>query len=309
MRELSMRSRNWYPLHTRHQNRPDASQLVAYQHAVWRIVKVEDALLSETDREKWLDCGMPDLETWQQRPYRVTMDWVGGAKPPWTDDGDDHKRGTVDIPAAKYFQWDVYAGGRWPQCSCCGEPMPCRAELEDHQVTASLDRVARLESIPPGACWACGEPITTRQKTVTYPGENLDLPGGQQVHFHTRGQCRGSAHDYEERWVASDPRRERILTWPRCEGILVVHADGSSECVPGRAPLGGEYYEPQTDCRGHLTHDHSVHRACYVHEDYFQQGGYEAGRCPRGCDPAEHRGTTTTRRPDRREPSPGGLFQ
>src|SRR5205085_8291397 len=107
------------------------------------------------------------------------------------------RRGEIRVPAGTFTSWHVYQDGRWPQCSCCGEPMPCRAELEDRQVTQSLDRIARLEAIPPGACWACAEPITRRQKVVTYPGENLDLPGGQQPYFHTRGQCRPSAERYE----------------------------------------------------------------------------------------------------------------
>ena len=87
------------------------------------------------------------------------------------------------------------------------------------------------------------------------------------------------------------------------------HADGSSECVSGRSPLGG-VCESQPGCQGHTTHDHhSVIRACYVHEDYLGPSAeYEQqGRCPRGCDPANHRGTATTPRPKRRPPSIGVL--
>lgn len=298
----------WYPLLTDSQNRPGNGQLLAYKHAVWKVVEVEDVPLSEDDRELWLDRGMPDLDTWPGRPYKMTLEWVGGAEPPWFKEGNSHRRGTVTIPASRYgsVSWRVYRDGRWPQCSCCGEPMPCRAELQERQVAAGMDRIARLEAVLPGACWACTEPVTSRQDSVTYPGENLDLPGGQEPVFHTRGKCSGSARRYEEKWVSADPRRERILTWPRCDGILVVHADGSSECASGRDPLG-QHRESQPDCRGHLTHDHGTIRACYVHENYFQNG-WEKGRCPRGCDPANHCGTNVAQRPKRRQPSIGWLF-
>jgi hypothetical protein len=299
----------WHPLRTTTESRPDKGALIAHEHTVWKVTEVADRPLSEEDRQVWLDHGMPDLDTWNRRPYEMAVEWVGGAPPSWAGQKDGHRSGVIRVPAGKHISWRVYKGDRWPQCSCCGEPMPCRAELEDHQVTASLDRVARLESIPPGACWACSEPITSRQQSVTYPGENIYLPGGQQPVFHTRRMCVGSAHVYEEKWLAADPRRERILTWPRCGGILIVHADGSNECVSGRHPLGQDC-ESQPDCRGHDTHDHGVLRACYVHEDYFGSAHkMERGRCPRGCDPGNHGGTRTKPRPKRRQPSTGALFQ
>ena len=284
----------WYPLRTSNKPHPKPGQLIAHKHAVWRVDKVQDAPLSDADRDKWLEAGMPDLSTWAGRPYRVDVDWVAGAKPDWltpTETG-----GKMNIPAGTYMDWQVYEGNRWPQCSCCGEPMPCRAELEDHQVITSLDRVAKMEAIPPGACWACAGPITTRQKSVTYPGDNIDLPGGQQPRFHTRASCRSTAERYEERWLAVDPRRERLLTWPSCPGLLLVHAYGDSECVADRDPLGRDC-EPVRDCRGHDTHNHRMLAACYTRDNYF--GRPEAGCCPRGCDPRNHVGAAPRPRPGR----------
>jgi hypothetical protein len=302
--------RDWYPSLTQSRyDRPEAGQVIAYRHAVWKVTQVKDVPLGDDDKELWLKRGMPDLETWRGRPYKVSVGWLGGAKPSWFDEVGEIKTGSVVIAAEAYMTWYVYDDGRWPQCSCCGEPMPCRAALEDEQVNSSLDRVAKLEAIPPGVCWACSEPITTRQKSVTYPGDNIDLPGGQEPSFHTRQQCRGSAERYERKWIAADPRRERILTWPKCGGILVVHADGSSDCVSGRSPLGGDECVSQPDCEGHLTHDHGSIRACYVHEDYMRPSAWGEGRCPRGCDPASHHGTRMLSRPERREPSAGGLLQ
>lgn len=296
----------WYPLRTSSQHRPEQGQLIAHEHAVWRVNDIADIPLSETDRELWLKRGMPDLATWGERPYKLAVEWVGGAAPPWAKDGDQRKLGEIEVPAGAFTDWHVYRGDRWPQCSCCGEPMPCRAELEDAEVNRSLERLARLEAIPVGACWDCVEPITRRQKWVTYPGENLDLPGGQQPYFHTRGKCRPTAERYEKKWISADPRRERILTWPHCGGMLIVHADGSSECVAGR-DLIGQDHEPQPGCGGHLTHDHGVHKACFV-KDFTSNPRVHQVACPRGCDPKNHRGTWTTPRPERRQPSVGHLF-
>lgn len=305
-----MSRRDWYPSLTQnHYTRPEAGQVIAYKHAVWKVTKVEDVPLGDDDKELWLKRGMPDLETWSRRPYKVSVEWLGGVRPSWFDEVGEIMTGSVVIPAEAYITWHVYADGRWPQCSCCGEPMPCRAALEDEQVTSSLDRIAKLEAILPGACWACQEPITARQKSVTFPGDNIDLPGGQQPIFHTRQQCRGSAERYERKWIAADPRRERILTWPKCGGILVVHADGTTDCVSGRSPLSGEECVSQPDCEGHLTHDHGVIRACYVHEDYLQPSAWGEVGCPRGCDPASRHGTRVLRRPERRQATTGDLFR
>ena len=121
-----MRSRQWHPLNTVDRSRPETGQLVAFRHAVWRTVKVENSTLTDKDRDVWLERGMPDLDRWHQRPYKVTVAWVGGAPPEWAANGDDRKRGTIHIPAGDRQQWNVYPRGRWPQCSCCGEPVPCR---------------------------------------------------------------------------------------------------------------------------------------------------------------------------------------
>lgn len=298
--------REWYPLNARrHYRRPEPGQLIAQHHVVWRVVRVDDVPLTEDDRQVWMDSGMPDMGTWRKRPYKLSVEWVGGVKPAWVEK--HGTQGSLDVRAGARLSWFIYPAERWPQCSCCGEPMPCRAELADRQVTESLERVEQMEAIPSDACWACSEPITTRQKSVTYPGENLDLPGGQQPHFHMRRQCRGLAFKYEERWLAVDPRRERILTWPKCDGILLVHADGSSECVSDHDPVGGRR-QSQPDCRGHLTHDHSAQTACFAQGNYLNPGAWGNASCPRGCKRSEHRGIgAQSPRPVRRQSDTGGL--
>jgi hypothetical protein len=295
------RNRTWNPLQTDRRRRPETGNLIALDHAVWRIAAVTDLPFSDTDRETWMDVGMPDPATWHGRPYRADVDWVAGVRPDWALTG-PVDTASVDIAANNSWsgaQWDVYPpSGRWPQCSCCGEPMPCRAEMEDREVTAGLNLVEKFAKRLPGCCWGCEEPITRRQKSVTYAGDNLDLPGGPEARFHTRADCHYYACRYELRWIAVDPRRERVLTYPKCAGILVVHGDGSSECRSGTSALGG-VRESERECRGHLTHDHAAHQACYVGDSYFVQLADMPG-CPRGCPRDEtHPGTRTTPRPPR----------
>ncbi|MFI1194060.1 hypothetical protein ACH4T9_12495 [Micromonospora sp. NPDC020750] len=297
----------WYPHHTQTVYQPPtAGRLIGRDHAVWQILKVTNSDLSDRDREMWLDAGAPDLATWKGRPYSVDLRWVAGARPPWNTD-DDGLDGCVEIPAGR-STWHLYPeSGRWPSCSCCGEPMPCRAELQDQEVSAGLNRVEKLASRQPGCCWGCGEPITRRQKAVVYPGDNLDLPGGIPVAFHARESCHGQASAYELRWIALDPRRERILTYPKCRGILIVHADGSSECQSGQDAIG-TYAQGEPDCRGHLTHDHGSQSACYVGGAWFATKADMPG-CPRGCSKGDaHPGTRTKPRPPRPQPDSAALF-
>lgn len=267
--------------------RPDPGDLIASAHTVWRVIRVEDLDLDDNDTAIWISAGMP--AEWTRRPYRVTFEYVAGARPSWAAPGKPVGRSGLDVRGGNLGTWYVYReSGRWPMCSCCGEPMPCRAELRDKAVTAGAAKLEMLSRRGPGDCWHCGEPVTHRHKAVTYPGDNLDLPIGPTVKFHLRKECRPWAERYEERWIAADPRRERILTYPGCGGSLIVHHDGSSECHP-RTDKWSRPAAP--DCQGHTTHDHTGAAACYVY-----------GPCPRGCLADEtHPGITHALRPERRD--------
>ena len=280
-------------------NRPIPGRLVAFRHGVYKVEAVEFLALDDDDRDVWLSWGTPDIESWARRPYTATLRYVAGWHPSVPDGKEWDGLATITVRAKHHARWMHYpVSGRWPMCSCCGEPMPCRAELEDRQVTASLDRIADLESKLPGCCWACSEPISSRHQAVHYEGENIDLPGAHSPDFHLRAKCFGAAKRYEERWVAVDPRRERIITYPKCRGSLIVHHDGSTECTNGEAPFFGVEMSTQSDCRGHETHDHSVFIACFTE-----------GPCPRGCKRDGHRGAMPKPRPKLRasqqEPIPG----
>ena len=130
-----MTRRDWFPLGTQSSgySPPTTGDLIAREHAVWRVEAVADLPLDADDREKWMEAGAPD--PWHGRPYEVHVVFVGGARPTWAGVNDTAVKGKVKVPASAYGRhnaWPTYPpSGRWPQCSCCGEPMPCRAELQD----------------------------------------------------------------------------------------------------------------------------------------------------------------------------------
>jgi hypothetical protein len=260
-------------------------------HAVWRVIEVgplERARWNEQDEDhhaRYLAhlAELPEEKqakfTWSYEPYEVDLEFVGGTNPmPRDGRGEQRTHTRVTVHAGESKVWSVYRDGRWPQCSCCGEPMPCSSEVRDRQVEAELSIFEHHAAKLPGCCWACCEPITARQQSVTYAGPNLDLPGGPEVMFHTRRRCRPGAERYEGRWRAEDPDRPRILTWPSCPGTLIVHGDGTSECFGGH-----------DDCHGHDTHNHGCHACCLI----------QSHGCPRGCDGENHPGTRPRRRPNR----------
>ena len=252
-----------------YERRPTVGDVVAQNHAVWRIVEVRDIRFDDDDQQKhrewqpWPGPPIPANE-WRLRPFAVSAEWVGGVMPAWVSDG--QKVGAYAVRARHHVSWYVYPGGRWPQCSCCGEPMPCRASITDAQVAVEVAKFEAAAAILPGSCWGCGKPVTSRQRSVSYPGENLDLPGGPSVRFHAAKDCRWKAERYEARWLKVNPGRARRLTWPYCRGHLFWHADGTSECVGGRP-----------GCEGHHTHNHGIQSGCR---------NMDHG-CPRGCDPKD----------------------
>lgn len=261
--------------------------LIFYKHTVWKVDDLVDLPIEGNDHEVWTREGQPDAETWPNRPYRAHLTYLGGARPRHAEDGDDVLGGTLIVPASIVRRsWYVYPGGRWPACSCCLEPAPCRAEMEDRQVEQDMRNLGKYAGRLPGACWACEEPITKRQVSVIYTGINLDYPLGPQVMFHTRAKCEHAARRYEERWLAADPDRPRILTYPYCPGRLYVHQDGSSECVSWTR--SGEPVESADGCQGYSTHDHGSRAACYL----------RSHGCPQGCTSNGHPGA----RPGDRQP-------
>lgn len=261
----------WYPTGAKpaYGKRPAIGRLMPYAHEVYRVVAYREIDPDDyTDQER-ADAAHPFLGG---EPYHLMVEKIADPEP--------RRHYGMRVPG-RFREFYVYPqSGRWPQCSCCGEPMPCRAEMEDRAVTGAVEEMERHARKIPGCCWACGEPITSRQEAVVYAGVNLDAPGGPEVRFHTRRKCWPSAIHYEDRWRADDPTRPRILTYPACKATLIVHADGSSEC------FGGE-----EDCHGHLTHDHGSRAACYT----------QSHGCGRGCTQDGHHGCRPSPRTPRHQ--------
>ncbi|WP_407566841.1 hypothetical protein [Polymorphospora sp. A560] len=119
-----------------------------------------------------------------------------------------------------------------------------------------MAEVDRLAAVLPGCCWACGEPIAGRQRSIEFVGENLLLPGASPAVFHTAHSrkavrpdmpktCREQAEDYETHWVAAEPGRTRRLT---CAGRMFRHFT-FSECTAG-ADCPGEdaFHQERSYC-------------------------------------------------------------
>lgn len=84
----------------------------------------------------------------------------------------------------------------YPVCCRCGELMPCSHIVTERRVSAAMERMESYSA--PGVCPACGEAVSSRQRSRTF-AENLVVPGGPAVTFHLRRRCAWSAEDYADR--------------------------------------------------------------------------------------------------------------
>jgi hypothetical protein len=210
--------REWRGLHP--------GDLFATYRAVWRVREVRPVPVIDWDEHDRENYGMHarfrpvSEEEWPLRPvYLIVVPANGGKRV--------HKRMR---PYVRRQAWVLHP--HYPVCRDCGEPWPCR-ELEiTREVRKESAEVERLAAILPGCCWGCAEPVTHRQKSVRFDGENLLLPGGPDVVFHLRVKsagalyCLSAAVGYEEKWVAAAPGRRWRLS---CPGNVVRHLDGQ-EC-------------------------------------------------------------------------------
>lgn len=92
---------------------------------------------------------------------------------------------------------DAYRG-RVPLCSCCGEPWPCMREVDERKARDQMAHLAgQVSKAYDGFCYACGEPITTRQRSILAPEPNVELPGFPPPGFHLRWSCRSGVDAYD----------------------------------------------------------------------------------------------------------------
>jgi hypothetical protein len=173
-----------------------------------------------------------------QRPWVLYLRRERGPAHQW-----ERTEGIVHIAVQRHPALEVI-GEAYPVCSCHGHPWPCRQLCEDRQVAAELRELeTRLARAVPGVCAACGEPVTARQRSVVFPGDNLLVPGAPPPTFHLRQACRPQAQEYELQRLAADPTVLRLCT---CPGIAFEHhglgeTRGPLDCTAGPACTGHHY--------------------------------------------------------------------
>ncbi|WP_435109792.1 hypothetical protein [Nocardiopsis synnemataformans] len=203
---------------------PPVGSLVGLDHRAWEVLEVRRVPLADwkpEDHERLRrKADGQDPEEWPDAPHYLIVRQVGS-----------HQR-THWRTRARKSAWHLLPE-HYAVCHRCGDVAPCREVLDEQVAARALERLARMEAILPGCCWGCGQPVTKRQKTIRFEGENLDLPGGQEVVFHTRSSCDHLARAYEERWVAAAPGRTRRLS---CPGDLITHIDGTECTAPLECP-------------------------------------------------------------------------
>lgn len=194
---------------------PEVGSLIALEHAVWRVIEIR--YVPEVD---WTDLDRRRAADRNAKPLVVALR-------PASLVGDDPKLRSRDVHlrGSTRSRWDVYPGEHYPVCGKCAEPLPCREQMADRMVDAATARMDQYSTS--GVCPACSEPITSRQKTITF-ADNTEIPGGPPVMFHARRGCRFSATQYEEKWAAADPEHRRVTM--SCPGWITNHGDGTYEC-------------------------------------------------------------------------------
>lgn len=232
-------TRPWFPLGAvTHHGPPPPGSLVAAYHAVWRVRSVAPVPVTDwtTDDDHAIGRLGEPAEPWVVvlRPARLT-----------DDDPAPHRRDR-HLRVRRGQSWHVYPDGHYPICGACAEPTPCREREAAQEARRQAERMARFDT--PGVCPSCGEPVTARQKSRTF-AENVVVPLGPPVTFHTRARCHADLLDYEDVWVAADPGHRVSSRPPVCPGTEIIHpGTGVYDCSLGAR------------CPG-VTHPRVVHRS------------------------------------------------
>jgi len=227
---------SWYP----HQRTGYASseslapnQIVIWECSAYRVIEIRER--SQPDwpdayRDRWEDLGTPDPATWYGRPFTVTLrlEQDPDAKP-------------LHLLVHASYPWDTLPE-HYSICRVCREIPPCTHVHNQAVMAAATKKLDAEMSIIPGLCHACLEPITRRQKSITFEGENLMRPdlGDSTAIFHLRTSCRAQAERYDARWAAAGQGRRRKLF---CAGRRRYHYDGTVDCTEGQRCPGDVGHE------------------------------------------------------------------
>lgn len=245
--------------------RPAVGDLVAYDHRAWEVTHVKLRDFDGDDQER-ADGYRPQYRD-EMRPYSVSLRRIHGER---HESENSRQEIGLRIRAFVYGGFDRYENGRVPLCSCHGHPWPCAESDHQRQAEKEIKAAEKELRLIPGCCPACEEPVTSRQKSITFGGPNVRNPLAEGPTFHLRHKCRGGAARYEELWVIAEDGRQRSLLTLACAGSVIVHGDGSGECF-GAA---------DSDCPS-IYARHRYHSACYI----------QSHGCGRGCSSTDHPGT------------------
>lgn len=251
--------------------RPPVGAVVAFDRRAWEVMHVSLADPTPEEQER-LATYRPAYRD-RVAPYRITLRRLHGPTHPRENSVRDVAFRTH---MNAYAPFPIYPHGRIPLCSCHGHPWPCLEADQQAVAERELHAAEKLLRLPPGCCPACEEPVTQRQRSITFGGPNVRNPLAEGPTFHLRRKCYGSAASYEELWVAAEPGRPRSLLTLSCAGHVIVHQDGSAECFGADG----------SDCPT-VHAKHRSHQACYC----------QSHGCGRGCTQEGHPGTRVAGRP------------
>jgi hypothetical protein len=244
------------------QRRPEVGTLVAFAHAACRVMHVRDAEQLSEEEEAYLD-GMNPIVRARHMPFVITLRREHGPK----IEGENSRQEGGLRCGVRFYGFDVYETDRVPLCSCCSDPWPCRLLIAEDQAKKAAVQMEEELKLLPGCCPTCQEPITSRQKTITFPGEYVRNPlAPADPVFHLRSTCRSDAASYEDQWVKADPSRPRSLLTLTCEGKLITCGDGHAECHGAEdCPSVHARHRSMSSC---YTQSHGCGRQCgsYSHD-------------------------------------------
>lgn len=148
----------------------------------------------------------------------------------------------------------------FPVCSCHGHPWPCTVMRDAKNAERATERWMKLYDLSAASvCNSCGEAITSRQRSITFPEPWLQLADAPPPEYHTRINCWLAAQRYEEEYrLKHYPQADRLVS---CSGMEFVHTnftECSAEqlCTGLHGPPTHRNYE-DTNCQT-LTIDANV---------------------------------------------------
>lgn len=224
----------FFRMHLTYKACPEVGDLIPYEHAVYRVVRVRTTEPDAKGRTthvrvvpvSYQPTGDPVADRNAERPF------TGGPK----------------------TRWGVYPTEHYPICAACLEPMPCRHEVAAGIAKSAGEKFDRYTEA--GVCPACREVVSQRQRSVTWE-DNAVVPGGPPVTFHLRRKCRSYAVEYERRWHALDPGARRML-YTCGEHHVRNHGDGTYSCTNVECPGPTAWHRSwaRCDCPEHQWTPH-----------------------------------------------------